>query len=47
MPAESDLVLVGDEAPDFMLESPGRGGVSLSGYRGREQVLLMFMRAFG
>jgi peroxiredoxin len=47
MAAESELVPVGGEAPDFTLESPGLGPVRLSDYRGREQVLLVFMRAYG
>ena len=47
MAAESELVPVGAEAPDFTLESPGRGSVRLADYRGREQVLLVFMRAYG
>lgn len=46
MPAEPRSVPVGARAPDFALESP-RGPVRLSDYRGREHVLLVFMRAFG
>ena len=47
MPAEPELVPVGAEAPDFVLESPGRGSLRLRAYRGREHVLLVFMRGFG
>ena len=46
MPAEPQHVPVGAPAPDFALESP-LGLVRLSDYRGREHVLLVFMRAFG
>jgi len=47
MPADLELVPVGSEAPDFTLESPGRDPIRLTDYRGREQVLLVFMRAYG
>ena len=47
MPADLELVPVGAEAPDFTLESPGGGSIRLADYRGREQVLLVFMRAYG
>ena len=47
MPADPERVRVGAEAPDFTLASPGRGSVRLADYRGREPVLLVFMRAFG
>ena len=46
MPAEESLVPVGSEAPDFELETV-EGRVRLSDYRGREAVLLVFMRAYG
>jgi peroxiredoxin len=47
MPAQPELVPVGSEAPDFTLASPDRDRISLSDYRGREAVVLVFMRAFG
>jgi peroxiredoxin len=47
MPTEPERVRVGADAPDFTLTSPGRGRIRLADYRGREQVLLVFMRAFG
>jgi peroxiredoxin len=46
VPAEAARVPVGSQAPDFALEST-RGAIRLSDYRGREHVLLVFMRAFG
>jgi peroxiredoxin len=42
-----ERVPVDSEAPDFTLASPGHGGVRLADYRGRDQVLLVFIRAFG
>jgi peroxiredoxin len=42
-----ERVPVDSEAPDFKLASPSHGGVRLADYRGRDQVLLVFMRAFG
>ena len=47
MAAEPQRVPVGHEAPGFTLPSPGRGHVRLADYRERDQVLLVFMRAFG
>ena len=47
MPVEPQRITVGAEAPNFSLESPGRGTVRLSEYRDREGVILVFMRAFG
>jgi peroxiredoxin len=47
MPVEPERIPVGAEAPDFRLESPGCGSVRLGEYRGRDQVILVFMRAFG
>jgi peroxiredoxin len=45
MPATS--VPVGAEAPDFTLASPGHGTITLSDYRERTSVLLVFLRGFG
>ena len=47
MPVEPKRIPVGAEAPDFSLESPGRGTIRLVDYRHRNQVILVFMRAFG
>jgi peroxiredoxin len=47
MPAEPERVRVGADAPDFTLPSTGRGRIRLADYRGHEQVLLVFLRAFG
>jgi hypothetical protein len=47
VPARTTLVPVGAAAPDFSLTSPGRGTISLADYRDHDQVLLVFMRAFG
>jgi len=47
MPFGAERVVLGAAAPDFTLPSPGRGMVRLSSYRGREGVLLVFMRAYG
>jgi peroxiredoxin len=46
VPGEDSKVLVGSEAPDFVLDGT-RGTVRLADFRGREHVLLVFMRAFG
>lgn len=47
MPVEPERVPLGTQAPDFSLASSGRGTIRLSEFRGREQVILVFMRAFG
>jgi peroxiredoxin len=47
MLAKPELVPVGAAAPEFALASPGRGTIRLADHRGREHVLLVFMRAFG
>jgi peroxiredoxin len=47
MPLRPERVPVGAEAPDFSLESPGRGPIRLGDYRGRDQIVLVFLRAFG
>jgi peroxiredoxin len=46
MPAQGSRVTVGSQAPDFELEAI-EGRVRLSDYRGRDAVLLVFMRAYG
>jgi peroxiredoxin len=47
MPTQPERVPVGAKAPDFTLASPGRADIRLADYRGRDQVLLVFLRAFG
>jgi hypothetical protein len=47
MPERPVRVPVGAAAPDFSLESPGRGTLQLAEFRHRDQVILVFMRAFG
>lgn len=42
--ADLDRVAVGDEAPDFRLESLRQGALALSDYRGRKDVVLVFYR---
>lgn len=46
MPSRDSLIPVGSQAPDFELEAI-EGRVRLSDYRGRDAVLLVFMRAYG
>ena len=46
MPTQGSLVPVGSQAPDFEFAAV-EGRVRLSDYRGREAVLLVFMRAYG
>lgn len=41
---DSGRVAVGDLAPDFTLEALGGGRVTLSDYRGRKNVILVFYR---
>jgi len=43
-PTDIERVAVGDEAPLFTLESFDRGAVSLSGFRGDRNVVLVFYR---
>ena len=47
MSTKARLAPVGAKAPDFTLASPRRGTLKLAGYRDRDQVLLVFLRAFG
>ena len=42
--ADLDRVAVGDEAPDFRLESLRRGTLALSDFRGQKDVVLVFYR---
>ena len=46
MPIESTLVAVGAPAPDFTLTSIAGEEVSLSSFRGRQHVVLVFLRGF-
>ena len=43
-PADTGRVAVGDMAPDFSLESLSNGVVTLSGFRGERDVVLVFYR---
>lgn len=45
-PADTGRVQVGDEAPDFSLASYDDGVVTLSGYRGQKDVILVFYRGW-
>lgn len=45
-PADTGRVQVGDAAPDFSLESFADGVISLSGYRGQKDVILVFYRGW-
>ena len=42
--ADLNRVQAGQPAPDFTLESPDRSPVSLSDFRGRKRVVLVFYR---
>ncbi len=46
MPVDSIQVPVGSRAPDFVLPAAGGGEVSLSDYRGKRCVVLVFLRGF-
>ncbi len=46
MPVEPKLVPVGSAAPDFTLPTAGGGTLTLSGYRGKRCVVLVFLRGF-
>ena len=46
MPIESTAVPVGAQAPDFTLTSIDGEEVSLSSYRDRHHVVLVFLRGF-
>jgi peroxiredoxin len=39
-------IAVGEMAPDFSLPRPDGGAARLSSYRGRQGVLLVFLRGF-
>jgi cytochrome oxidase Cu insertion factor (SCO1/SenC/PrrC family) len=43
-PTDLERVAVGGLAPDFSLESKDGGTVTLSGFRGRKNVVLVFYR---
>ena len=46
MPTQSRFVPIGSPAPDFILPSVTGGKVRLSHYRGRRNVVLVFLRGF-
>ncbi len=43
----SNEVGIGSAAPDFALEAAGGGRVRLADYRGKRNVVLVFLRGFG
>jgi cytochrome oxidase Cu insertion factor (SCO1/SenC/PrrC family) len=45
-PTELDRVKVGDTAPDFTLEDADGNQISLSDYRGKKSVVLVFYRGY-
>ena len=45
-PADLTRLKVGDEAPDFTLEDQDAKPVTLSGYRGKKTVVLVFYRGY-
>jgi hypothetical protein len=45
-PADTGRVAVGDPAPDFSLASYGEGVVTLSEFRGKREVILVFYRGW-
>jgi len=44
--ADLTRLKVGDEAPDFTLEDQDARPVTLSGYRGKKSVVLVFYRGY-
>jgi cytochrome oxidase Cu insertion factor (SCO1/SenC/PrrC family) len=45
-PSDLNRVKVGNEAPDFTLEKEAGKPISLSDYRGKKTVVLVFYRGF-
>ena len=45
-PVDTGRVIVGSEAPDFTLASLDRGRITLSDFRGRKNVILVFYRGY-
>ncbi len=45
-PADTGRVQVGQMAPDFSLDSYADGVITLSGYRGQKDVILVFYRGW-
>lgn len=45
-PADLSRLKVGDEAPDFTLEDQDTKPVTLSSYRGKKTVVLVFYRGY-
>lgn len=46
MPKQSRFVALGKQAPDFELPTVAGGKVRLSDYRGKQHVVLVFLRGF-
>ncbi len=45
-PADLNRIKVGEEAPDFTLEDKDGKPITLSSYRGRKSVVLVFYRGY-
>lgn len=45
-PADLNRLKVGDEAPDFTLEDQDAKPITLSSYRGKKTVVLVFYRGY-
>jgi cytochrome oxidase Cu insertion factor (SCO1/SenC/PrrC family) len=45
-PADLTRINIGDEAPDFTLEDQDGKAVTLSSYRGKKSVVLVFYRGY-
>ena len=45
-PADTGRVQVGDRAPDFSLESYDDGVITLSDFRGKKDVIMVFYRGY-
>lgn len=46
MPIQSRFVPIGTEAPDFTLPSVTGEEIQLTNYRGKQHVVLVFLRGF-
>ncbi len=46
MTVKPKLILVGSVAPDFTLPTAKGGDITLSDYRGKQCVVLVFLRGF-
>lgn len=46
MPVQNRFISIGTEAPDFTLPAVSSGQVSLSKYRNKKNIVLVFLRGF-